>query len=425
MLLILISILVFLELYLIKKIISFFLLSPIYIYLFFYTFSLILTVFYYYYYPVKINLYHFDNVNSETFLNTIFYYLLALLAFNMGVILYYDSVGKKSKLIFNKSFSDSLHIKIKKDEDNILIKIASIILAVTLLLYYLVYGKKIFYRYSYIPDVSKIGLTLIKILNFINTIILAFSYKTNKRKSLLLFLIIMFFSIGTGSRAVFLSLLAFFVIQFITNDNTLKNKLIFGLKIFFGLLFFAYIIQLRSLNRHGIIPHLAYLTKLDSSFIESFVFNIYYSFIFGVFVTIKTIQETVKDWNIILVSLNPLPGKWAGWYDYADKLRLNRYAPYSLHGQVFSMGKTFTFLFFFIVGLIFANIEKRVRKFILNGKKTLAFVIVLIMILFIVHAFEYHLRSAFRYIYYAYFIILITYFFSLLKPYLRIKKSYK
>ena len=101
----------------------------------------------------------------------------------------------------------------------------------------------------------------------------------------------------------------------------------------------------------------------------------------------------------------------AGWYDYADKMRINRYIPYSLHGRVFKTGLIFTIFYFFITGLIFSYFEKKIRNLLNNRNRIFAFVLVIILVLHIVYAFEYNMRSAIRYFYYAFFLILIAYLF--------------
>ena len=247
---------------------------------------------------------------------------------------------------------------------------------------------------------------------------LAFAFKENKAKSRLYLIILLLISIGTGSRTVFLSLLIYVMIMFITQGNSFKNKLWFFINLLISFVFLAYLIQFRGLPTHGVIPYISSLREVTNA-VESIFFNIYYSLIFGVYVTIKTLEEAQKDWYLIYVSLNPLPGKFVGWYDHIHKFKLNRFAPYSLHGTVFKMGKVFTFLYFFVTGLIFTYMEKKVRQYLSKKQRTLSFLITLLLLLHIAYGFEYPLRSAFRYIYYSYFIILMAYFFSFFKSYLK------
>jgi hypothetical protein len=169
----------------------------------------------------------------------------------------------------------------------------------------------------------------------------------------------------------------------------------------------SFVMGLRNLPEHGLIPYLTSIFKSNSELRYSIAFNTYYTFVFGVFATIRTINEATQDWNVILVSLNPLPGTLAGWYDYAPLLRLNKFAPYTLHGQIFNMGLTFTCLFFSFIGLIFSFFEKIIRKFLIENQRGISLIIVLLLSLFLFYSFEYYLRSAFRYIYYAYFILIL------------------
>ncbi|HIP34184.1 MAG TPA: hypothetical protein EYG89_05645 [Bacteroidia bacterium] len=392
--------------------------SPIYIYLLFGITSIIISIIYFYFFD-KINMYHFDEVGEKEFFNTIKLYMLALISYSLGIIVYYDLSLKINKKLFNQSFADSLFIRVSVNDKTV--KVAQYLLLIIVIMYLFIYGEAIFFRLKYLPEVNRTATTILKVFSFIGSILMAFSYKSNKKKSVLFFIVLMFFTLGTGSRTMFLSLISYFVIIFVSSDNTVKNKLRFGFNMIFSLFFLAYVIELRSLNEHGIFPYLSHLKDLDGNFIDSFIFNIYYSLIFGVYVTIKTLQEATKDWNLILIGINPLPGKLAGWYDYAKNMRLNRFAPYSLHGRIFIMGKVFSFIYFFITGLIFSYFEKKIRQYINLKKRAIAFILVLLLILHIVYGFEYNFRSAFRYIYYALFVVLVTYSYSIVKPYFTTK----
>jgi len=416
---ILILLLVF-ELYLLNKILKFFLLSPIYLYVGFSILSLISTIIYFYFYENKFSLYNLDFVTESAFLEIIKMYLLALLAFVFGIIVYYDLSISKIKKLYNKPYTYSLFFKYEIPKITVLI--VKVLFFLILILFFLTYGKGIFIREDYLPEVNRPLVVIIKILSFIEIILLGITYHKHKLISSLYFFMLILLSLGTGSRSVFLFILLYFCILFISQGNTLINKMRFSINILLSFVFLAYLMQLRGLDSHGIIPYIKNISLSGENFIREFYFNIYYSLIFGVFVTLKTIQEAQPDWNIIFVSLNPLPGIWAGWYSYASDMRLNEFAPYSLHGRIFTMGTTFTLIYFFITGLIYSYMEKKIRVFISEGKRAIAFILVLLLILHIVYGFEYNLRSAFRYIYYAFFIIFVLYFLRILRPYMLKKK---
>ena len=405
---ILILILLF-ELYLISKILRYFILSPVYLYILFSFASIIVSIWYYEYYNPKFNLYNFDLIKPSYFYSIIKKYLTALAAYNLGIIVYYQFSKRNVKLLFNRSFSDSLFIRIKTNKN--LIKKSRNLLIFILLLYFLVYGKSIIIRDIYLPDVSRGGIITIKILSFVEAVMLGFAYKENKTKSRLFLLILLIISMGTGSRTVFLSLLVYIIIIFITQRNSLKNKIRFFINLVFSFIFLAYLIQFRGLHSHGVLPYIKSLAEVNNT-IKSIAFNVYYSLVFGVFVTAKTLQQAPKNWHLIYISLNPLPGRFIGWYNHINEFKLNIFAPFSLHGTVFKMGKLFAFLYFFMTGIIFAYMEKKIRQFLTNNQRTIAFIITLLLLLHVVYGFEYPLRCALRYINYSYIVIIIADFFN-------------
>ncbi len=407
---IILIIILFFEIYLLNKIVKYFLLSPVYLYLIFSLLCIVLTVWYFYFYENKFSLFNLDNVSETMFLETIKWYIIALIFFLIGVIIYYDLSIKKVKKTFNKSFTNSLFIKYTIPDKTIYV--AGIIFFVILILYYITYGKGILIRDDYIPDRSK-GLTIIiKILSFIEIILLGLTYHKKKVLSTFYFIFLIVISIGTGSRSVFLFFILYISLVFVSNGNTILNKIRFSIHLVISFIFLAYIMELRKLEMHGVIPYFQSIGSSQSDFYRSFLFNIYYSFIYGVFVTIKTIQKSQLDWHIILININPLPGRMVGWYDYAQEMRINKFAPYSLHGRVFKTGLIFTMIYFFITGLIFSYFENKIRNLLNDNNRILAFILIIILALHIVYAFEYNMRSAVRYFYYAFFIIGIVYLFK-------------
>jgi len=417
---ILIFILIF-ELYLLKRVLKYFLLSPIYLYVIFSLLSIFSTIIYFYFFENKFSLFGLDRVSEKVFLANLKMYITALNAFALGVIIYYDLSTGKVKKLYNKSFTSSLFFNYTVPSKTIIV--SRLLLVMIMFLYFLAYGKAILIRTEYLPEVNRSLVIMIKILSFVEVILLGIAYRKDKFVSNILFFLLILISMGTASRTVFLLILTYSSILFISQGNTVLNKVKFTLNIFLSFVFLAYLMQLRGLDSHGVIPYIKNIATSGDGFLRDFYFNIYYSLIFGVYVTIQTVQEAQPDWNILFVSLNPLPGFLAGWYEYAKDMRLTPYAPYSLHGRVFTMGKLFTIFYFFMTGLIFSFMERKVRVYLNNGNRVLAFIIILLLILHIVYGFEYNLRSAFRYIYYAIFIIFISYLLRLIKPYLLKKKS--
>jgi hypothetical protein len=412
-----------LEIYLLNRVLKYFLLSPVYLYIIFSFLCIVLSVLYYYYFDDKFSLFELDNVSKTNFLAIIKMYIIALISFILGVILYYDQSTKKTKKLFNNAFTDKLFFNY--NVSNKITYSAIVIFLIIVFLFLITYGKGIFFREEYIPDRSNGLTTIIKILSFIESLILGFLYKKNKIISLSLFVFFILITLGTGSRTVFLFFVLYTFLIFISNGNTFLNKVRFSIQIFFSLFLLAYIMQLRQLPEHGVIPYLKSIGSSSQDFYRSFFFNIYYSFIYGVFVTIRTVEKAQLDWNMILVNINPLPGFLAGWYDYSNDMRINIYAPYSLHGRVFRTGTIFTIIYFVFSGLIFSYFEKKIRKLLTEGKRIYAFFLTIILVLHIVYAFEYNMRSAIRYFYYAFFIVFMVYIFKQLKKNLPKKNEQK
>jgi hypothetical protein len=412
-----------LEIYLLNRVLKYFLLSPVYLYIIFSFLCIVLSVLYYYYFDDKFSLFELDNVSKTNFLAIIKMYIIALISFILGVILYYDQSTKKTKKLFNNAFTDKLFFNY--NVSNKITYLAIVIFLIIVFLFLITYGKGIFFREEYIPDRSNGLTTIIKILSFIESLILGFLYKKNKIISLSLFVFFILITLGTGSRTVFLFFVLYTFLIFISNGNTFLNKVRFSIQIFFSLFLLAYIMQLRQLPEHGVIPYLKSIGSSSQDFYRSFFFNIYYSFIYGVFVTIRTVEKAQLDWNMILVNINPLPGFLAGWYDYSNDMRINIYAPYSLHGRVFRTGTIFTIIYFVFSGLIFSYFEKKIRKLLTEGKRIYAFFLTIILVLHIVYAFEYNMRSAIRYFYYAFFIVFMVYIFKQLKKNLPKKNEQK
>ncbi|WP_438961153.1 hypothetical protein [Nonlabens sp.] len=332
--------------------------------------------------------------------------MLAVLAFCVGVLFYYDFSKPNTRLTLNSSVSNVLKFSFSGNTD-LLNTMTHIIFMVIILCCALSYGLEIFYRDDYIPTGNLIFVTVMKLASMVLTILLGLIYNQNRWLSFSYFLIIFMIALGTGSRLAAVYIVLYSLLIFLTGKSTLKNKLIFGLNIVLTFLFVCFLISLRPLEYHGLIPYVTSLIVTPEAFLDTIAFNFYYSFIFGIFVTAETITENAVDWNNIYVSVNPLPGKWIGWYDVAPKLRSNIHAPFSFNGEIFTFGKAFTIFFFIILGIVFSDLEYRMRWFFKHKKKLLGFLIAFLMALFILFSFEYNMRSTIRYIYYAYITILI------------------
>jgi len=398
-------VLIIFQIALISKVVKFNFISPIYIYIIFYSLCISLTVAYYYFYEDKISLYNFDFISNRLFLEAISFHGLALCAFCLGVLLYYDFAKPKVRKLFSSSFDSALKFQYSLPES--LKMMTHIFMCLIILLCAFSYGEMLFLREEYLIEKNTSFITLMKLLSFVTVLMLGVSYKNQKWISVFYFALIMLIATGTGSRLAVVYLLVFSLLIFISGNKSGLSKFYLGVNFVFSFVYLAFLMSVRSLSTHGLIPYVESVFTDSTDITSRLVFNVYYTFIFGIFVTSKTLVGDATTWNTILISVNPLPGKWVGWYDVANTLRANRFAPYSANGEVFSMGKIFTGVFFTLIGIAFSFMESKMRFLFKTGNKVFGFIIAILCILFVVYSFEYNLRSTMRYLYYALFVLLI------------------
>ncbi|OIQ31057.1 MAG: hypothetical protein BM564_02255 [Bacteroidetes bacterium MedPE-SWsnd-G2] len=389
--------------------------SPYYLYITFNLITLIVTIFYYYYYEPKISLYLLDDkATNKEFLELIKYHLIHLNAFVFGglVIHNFCPTAFRRKYLLHKF---PITIKLKIPNPDAVLKYGMIMAISVLLLNVLISGTGFFVREEYLPKSDSRSLTLLaKLFSMAGAALLGVVHNKFPKKTDLYFILLVIVNLSTGSRFTFIVILMYLVLAFNGNKKSFKNNTLFVIKIFVSLFFLAYLIQLRSLYTHGLFPYVGYFFQSFDKIWEYFVFNIYYLLIFGNFVTIDTVDRGLVTWETISVSLNPLPGSLVGWYDYASKMRINIYCPYSSHGEVFSMGVYFTTLFYFVVGTVITYFDFSFRKLLYNGRLFMAMILLLLVALHLIYGFEYNLRSSVRYLYYAMFVLTLFYGIQLL-----------
>lgn len=398
-------ILILFQIALISRVVKFFFISPIYVYLVFYILCISISVGYYYFYEDKISMYNFDFISNELFIEAITYHLLAICAFCLGVLFYYDFSKPKVRKLFSSSVDRALKFDYTLPES--LKMMIHIFIVIIILLCAFSYGDKLFFRQEYLIEKNTALITLMKLLSFIIVLMLGVTYKNQKWVAILYFVLIMLIATGTGSRLAVIYLVVFSLLIFITGNKSGISKFYLAVNAVLSFVYLAFLMSVRPLTTHGLIPYVVSIFNDSTDITSNLVFNVYYTFVFGVFVTSKTLVGDATTWNSILISVNPLPGNWIGWYDIANALRVNRFAPYSANGEVFSMGKIFTLLFFTFIGIVFSFMESKIRHLLITGNRVFGFIIIILCIMFVVYSFEYNLRSSIRYLYYSLFVLLI------------------
>ncbi|MFV8345492.1 hypothetical protein [Flavobacterium sp. ZB4P13] len=400
-----------------------FLLSPVDIFVLFFVGVLISTVLYHNFYPKyeKFNFFQFDFIGKKKFDRTFFVYLKMLLLFLIGVFLY--SIFNKSYFILAKQRIKIIDARNLKLDTNQISKIIVAIALLCVVLVYIDYGSLLFYRVEYIPKDNSIFKIIYQNLFIVLCLLSGTVYRKNRSLALAAFLIAIIVGIGVGSRSATIYLLAF-GLSYSVFLNRSRAKAFYIFFIPFVIIFFGYNISLRlEANGHGLIPYLKVTLYKPEILFKYTIMNIYYTFIFGFYATSETIHLYKNaSINNLVTTLNPLPGRMTNWYSIASKLRINEIAPFTAIGEL-AKYPIFSIFYYSLLGYYFAAVDYFIKNQLLNKKYFWAVLQFLLLVLYVVHSFEYNLRSSHRFIYYSMAIYVLYFIFKGLKTKLPRKSS--
>lgn len=409
--------LVLLQILLLSRRMRFILLSPIYSYVLLLIGSLFLVIIYRFYLSdyEGIDLFSFNKLTGEdNFLSTFNYFLLALNAFLLGTSIHYFFV--RNKRLYRKKISygglgvdNFIRLKLASifrgdpsGKGILLFASVNLFIIAQALLFLSYKDSGVLYRSEYIPSNLSIGYAIaMQVANLALIVSLSQLHRYNKILTFILFSITVFLNISTGSRKLLIYILLYAILLFVQSKKDLRASINLLLSITVSIVVLLYTIQLRALPHHGLIPYLKFFPESIQNFGFQAYFVIYYLFIYGFFVTAQTQNSLAINWSTTLVGINPVLGNLAGWYKIADQMRLNIYAPFSLYGEIFTMGWKTTLAFFVAIGFLFGSFEHHIRQSYNQGKFLSGHIIYFLCVMFSIYAYEYNLRSSTRYIYYA------------------------
>ena len=399
-------------LYLVKKRTKFSFFSPLVLFYLFFLISIILSTAYHYLMPYswKFNIAQLDRINDIQFWISIRVFVLMLIYFSIGV-LFYKYFFKVRK---NVNFKFDLKIKLPLIKPDYLVLISLVLIAIDVLLVWILYGKEFFIRDTYSVDYNTAGIMLLEYSLLFLIFLGAILFKDRKFFSSIIAFFVTMLCIGFGSRMATIYLMVYFFVIFILYLSKKKKTIFIAFGTPFILVFFGYNMSLRFNDLHGLGPYLALPFTNPLEIVNNIFFNIYYTFIFGVFAAFKTLVENTPNYDYLLTSINPAPGFLTDWYTIYKKLRINHYAPFTAIGEVFSY-PNFAFFFYFFIGMFFAHSEKIIQRLFMNKKAAIGFILFLLTAAFIPYSFEYNLRSSLRFIYYAMFFAFMQNLFSKIK----------
>lgn len=388
--------------------------SPVVLFLLFFILAISLSIPYHYLMPKewKFAIARLDYISDKKFWKTINVFGHMLVYFCVGVIFY--------KYIFsvrkNTPISLDLKIKLPNFNTNFLLGASAFIILLDIVLVSVTYGKGIFFRPTYHPE---FGTLVTMVMEYALLFLIFFGgvlYKEQKFISLIIMLFVVTLCIGFGSRMATIYLMIYLFTIFVLYVKKQQRKY-FILFLFPGILiFFGYNISLRfnGDEGHGLIPYLLLPFKDPMAIIENTFFNIYYTLIFGVYATCRTLLKYPDGYKYLITSLNPAPGSMTDWYVQYKRLRINHYAPYAGIGEIFSF-PYIAAVFYVFIGLFFAHSERTIHKLLTNRDFVGGFILFLLTAAFIPYSFEYNLRSAVRFVYYAMIFMIILRFFPRIK----------
>lgn len=378
-----------------------FLLSPVDVFIFFFISVLISTVLYHNFYPryEKFNFFQFDFIGKNKFDKTFFVYLKMLSLFLTGVFIY-SILNKPYFLLVQKQIKiiDTQRIQLETNQLSTIILVTAFVCA---LLVYVDYGALLFYRTDYIPKENSLFKIIYQNLLIVMCLLAGSVYRQNKWLALAAFFMAIIVGIGVGSRSATIYLVAFGLSYSVYLNNS-KARTFYFFFIPLVIFFFGYNISLRlEANGHGLIPYLKVTFEKPEILFKYTIMNIYYTFIFGFYATSETIH-LYKNASIsnLITTLSPLPGRMTNWYVIASKLRINEIAPYTAIGEL-AKYPYFSVLYYSLLGYYFAAVDHFIKIQVLQKKYLWAVLQFLVLVLYVVHSFEYNLRSSHRFIYYS------------------------
>lgn len=168
-----------------------------------------------------------------------------------------------------------------------------------------------------------------------------------------------------------------------------------------SLLMLALPLHFRGQETHGLIPYLGSLSTFDLT--PELMATSFNNFLAGFKITAMTAYgQPSIPLDVLWVSITPLEGGAAGWYEVARSLRINQFTPYSAIGELMNYGWPVFIAMMTALGLILGLIQ-RVNDVLLRDTlgRFVAITTLGLVFIFTIQSAQYNLRSDLRYIYFA------------------------
>ena len=219
------------------------------------------------------------------------------------------------------------------------------------------------------------------------------------------------FALGTRALAIFPMLLT---CGYWLNSNRKKVLgvllSIVTIALFSPLIFLP--LYLRGAPNHGLLPYLHYASNLNLAVLFQppigFISNFLFSFpLTGELIKLRAIRAFSIDY--LLISVNPLPGDFVGWYLINRKFALNDATPFNTIGEIYLYGDVISFWLFFSLGAMITFISVVFQRNLKKNRIIYALLLLMLVFLFAITSLQYNLRSSTRILYLAFVLACLVY----------------
>lgn len=333
-------------------------------------------------------------------------YLITIFGFLLGIELSkrnYVWDHSKKNIRVDRSLLDFNPISIKIDSKYIY---SSFFLSLILVFFAFDFGQ-LMYRGGYVVEnVNK--LVIIYKLSVILAVFLV-AYIEKKAIRNFCFFILLLVPFSLNSRLLSLCIFIFYFGLYVKDGLKLdlKSKIIC---LFLLLISFLTSLGFRSNETQGLIPNIISLAQIGSYF-DIFFKSFNYVTSYSVFASQYAIDYGYSDLKAFYISINPLPSGFLDIDYIYNTAWLNLYSPTPAIAMSYNAGPLFCFIYYFICGLVFTYIFKK-----MNFGLFYSFMVCL-FVYFVFLNTQYIIREGTRLFYY--FIV----FYILYRTYFLIKKS--
>lgn len=157
---------------------------------------------------------------------------------------------------------------------------------------------------------------------------------------------------------------------------------------------------LRSMQQHGLDAYVSDLNQYDLGNVDwlTTLNNVLIAFPITAASALRVESNPIE---YFLVSINPLSGESAGWYEISSVLRLNDYTPFSTVGELWNYGPLVAVATWAVLGVIAVWLDRAIGDLWSARLPFLGLAVLGLSALFALQALQYNLRASSRMMLYA------------------------